>query len=160
MWTSVRFSYSCYYQCRGRYTFSKLLVSSLLFSWSSKSIYPEWYCQRVSRSLNKGPVALAWFTPSPAVQIPPCDVWGVVPGMLCVLFGTAALCPCETHIQGVISPPQNAEKEGQLHSGKRMWVGLEGEMVHEKVVYSLLLLASFLCWLGFMLELHCCGSFQ
>lgn len=41
-------------------------------------------------------------------------------------------------IQGATTSPQNAGEEEQLHGGKRTWVGLEGEMVHEKVLCSLL----------------------
>lgn len=33
--------------------------------------------------------------------------------------------------------PRMLGREGQLHSGKRMWVGMKGEMVHEKVLHSL-----------------------
>lgn len=105
------FSYTCSYQC-GWSAYSWLLPFCF---YSYPGVFKKKNLEGVTPSLKKGSAVPAW---SPCPQ--GCRYSRVVPGRMQVLLGMAS------HIQGALSPPQQRREE-------RMWVGMESEMVHEKV---------------------------
>lgn len=129
------------------------LASSLLFSQSSRSIYPKTSFWGVTPFLNKGSAVPAWISLAPGVQ-ESCAWEAAGAGG----HGQPSMCTGGSFIQGAISPPQ----QRQLDSEERMWAAMESEMVHEKVLLTPPCQhPTFLCcWLDFMLGLCCCGPFQ
>lgn len=101
------------------------LASSLLFSQSSRSIYPKTSFWGVTPFLNKGSAVPAWISLAPGVQ-ESCAWEAAGAGG----HGQPSMCTGGSFIQGAISPPQ----QRQLDSEERMWAGMESEMVHEKGV--------------------------
>lgn len=107
-------------------------LASSLFTVIQEYLQKKINFWRVTPSLNKGPAVPALVSLAPG-----CRYRGVVSGRLQVLLGMASL-PCEWEAalsRLYLSTPSGWEQR-QLDSEKRMWIGMESEMVHVKVLCS------------------------